>query len=106
MKDWQLSDEDIYERNQCDTEQRRHLFWESGVLETCKDAARAAERKLIEKIIEWGNEQCPHHPSRKIGSQEAWGILANQVIGAEHLPYNPHLKRECSMCWQSLVEGE
>ena len=35
-----ISDEDIYNLNKADTEQRRRLFWESGVLDTCKSAVK------------------------------------------------------------------
>lgn len=46
----EMSEEEIYELNEADTEQRRHLFWESGVLDTCK-AVLSAYRAKIQKEL-------------------------------------------------------
>ena len=53
-----LTDESIYKLNEADTEQRRHHFWESGVLDTCKEVAKAQhaldlqhEREVVEGIF-------------------------------------------------------
>jgi len=53
------------------------------------EAADTATDKAVKKVIEWGDEICPH-------------ILTQIVDGAETT------KRECSVCWQALkklVEG-
>lgn len=38
-----LTDEEIYRLNGADIDSRRHLFWESGVLSTCKITAKAQQ---------------------------------------------------------------
>jgi hypothetical protein len=67
-----------YRLNNADTEQRKHLFWESGVLNTCKATSQAQ----IKKIYDWGNEPCPHDS-----------------------PFGVNYKRECDKCWSELKEG-
>lgn len=75
MKEWQLSDEEIA--------QEAIVCW--GALQEHERrsfhlVARAAEQKLIE----WGDEPCPH----------------------VHRVFATRPKRACDICWQSLVKGE
>ncbi len=42
--------------------------------------ARKAEDKILEQVVEWGDENCPHYSKGE----------------------NTYAKRACRMCWQEL----
>ncbi len=71
----------------------KHVLLDSGFLvDYCENLlpeekewwlnmCKAQNQHTIEKVVEWGNEDCPH---------------------IYDLPFNGQ-RRECSYCWQSLL---
>lgn len=46
--------------------------------------ARKAEQEILEQVIEWGDDMCPHALAEKASNKDPW------------------VKRECLDCWQEL----
>lgn len=53
------------------------------ILRGARLVVRKAEDELLKQVIEWGEEDCPHHDER-----------------AAQRNYDK--KRECPLCWQEL----
>jgi len=54
--------------------------------EICPQCTEALLKAQIKKMLEWGNEPCPHFDER---DRHGYMIV-------------PDLKRECSFCWSEL----
>jgi len=77
-----LTDEEILEAmNRKPFDCVRHVTLSDGYADELSEIAKAQ----IEKIVEWGNERCPHFE----------GTIGGQTP----------TKRECYHCWQTLLDA-
>ncbi len=55
--EWLLKDEELYQLNEANTEFRRKVFWEAGLLDTCKAANKAQLSKAAPLIAQAAREE-------------------------------------------------
>ena len=53
---------------------------------TVKEARQEVNKAQLKRVVEWGDEMCPH-------------IIDLEGVGTFELP-----KRACKKCWQSLLD--